>query len=586
MELKKLIRSGFFLKELPPPFNTNSFADLIDDIVDEWNNTFNSKTTKLSTESGSEFKRRRNDFITKYSSSREVEYSISKGKLARRMLKIPNPKHFTALSKEIIDNWTDIEDHFKKSNFSKSYPIEENDINKRAVKTYSKSVSDFIDTILDTSFNRLYEIRVDISKFYPSIYTHTIPWALIGKQKAKFYFNNKSDYETDYSTGVQDAILYEKGNKLDTLTRSCQDRQSIGISIGPDTSHIISEIVACRIDLVMQTKFPEIKACRYYDDYYLYANSYDEAEKILKILQKTLNDYQLEINESKVKINKYPFYFENEWVTKLQQFQFKKTNITNSLKHYFSIIWDLASKKPNKSDWILKYALKIFEFRQVEINKNSWKTFENLLLKTILVEPSILDIATRLFITYQSFIDTNSKERISDIIKQVITNHSPIKHNFETSWSLWLLKTLEIKLDNELAEIIFTMEDNISTLILLDMEDSGLINGTINKSNLESELTGDILFSEKWLMAYEAVKKGWLTPLNPNLISDNEYFKILSNKNIEFYDRDKQLSTYNKQDKQSDTTDILKYIDKIQTQNENTEDETQDNVPDFPSNIF
>ena len=86
------------------------------------------------------------------------------------------------------------------------------------------------------------------------------------------------------------------------------------------------------------------------------------------------------------------------------------------------------------------------------------------------------------------------------------------------------------------------------------------------------------------MIAYEAVKKGWLTPINPNLISDNEYFSIFFNKGVEFYDSTKQLFTYSKQDKPSDTSNLLNYTDKINTQTDNTEDDK--NVPDFPSNIF
>lgn len=54
----------------------------------------------------------------------------------------------------------------------------------------------------------------------------------------------------------------------------------------------------------------------------------------------------------------------------------------------------------------------------------------------------------------------------------------------------------------------------------------------------------DILFSENWLLAYEGIKKGWLTPVAPNLLEDNLFFKLLKDSNIEFYNTTNQLNPY------------------------------------------
>jgi len=89
------------------------------------------------------------------------------------------------------------------------------------------------------------EIKVDISKFYPTIYTHTIAWALLGKEKAKFYFKQKDNLAALIADGDSDAELYKYAESLDNAIRACQERQSIGIPIGPDSSHILAEAVAC-----------------------------------------------------------------------------------------------------------------------------------------------------------------------------------------------------------------------------------------------------------------------------------------------------------------------------------------------------
>lgn len=152
MTLEDLISKGYFLKELPPPFSTELFASRIGTIMTTWENVFNANTdistglglSKLAGESKTAFKERvkekANDFISKYNSSSPATFSLAKGDLARRQLKIPNPKHFSQLAKLIADNWDEISKIYLLSEFSESYPII--DGKSRAVKTYSKSVND------------------------------------------------------------------------------------------------------------------------------------------------------------------------------------------------------------------------------------------------------------------------------------------------------------------------------------------------------------------------------------------------------------------------------------------------------------
>ncbi len=560
MTLKDLIERGYFPKELPPSFDTSDLSADIATTLASWTTIFENNTqvnsptfvlTQNPGETPQQYKDRKkahkSDFISKYNASRAAIYSISKGKLSRRFLQIPNPKHFSILSEKIVSRWTDYESVYNLSEYSQSYPIPETAPDKRSVSTFSKSVAEFRNSLLKTSIDKLIEVRVDISKFYPTIYTHSIAWALIGKEKAKHYFKEKDNLDALIAGGDTDAQLYKYAESVDIALRACQERQSIGIPIGPDTSHIIAELVACRIDNILKTRLSsfELKACRYYDDYYLYVSTKDEADKVLKSLQLILSEFQLEINESKVKIREFPFAFEDEFTTTLHTFDFKKTNQTNSLKHYFSSIWAFAEQNPQKTDWIFKYSLRIFEFSTVVIQKKSWKVFEGLLIKTALIEPAILDILTRIFITYRSYLDVDSKEKLKRLINATIKEHCPVRHNFEMAWALWIAKTFKIEIEEQSANYIINTRDSISNLILLDLiNNSTLVIGHPRVSDIEAELKDDILMSENWLLAYEGVKKGWLTPVEANLLDNNLFFKILKDKNIEFYKQTKQLKIY------------------------------------------
>src|SRR5699024_6960204 len=110
-------------------------------------------------------------------------FSTPKVGLSRRLMGIPNPIHQIELSSVIIDNWENIQEIYRKSEISSSSPIED-ESGERAL-TSRKSIGEFKDLCLEESFDKKFELKTDISKYYPNIYTHSIPWAIHTKKVAK-----------------------------------------------------------------------------------------------------------------------------------------------------------------------------------------------------------------------------------------------------------------------------------------------------------------------------------------------------------------------------------------------------------------
>ena len=117
-----------------------------------------------------------------------------------------------------------------------------------------------------------YVVNADVSLFYPSLYTHALPWALHTKQTSKQQQNSK-------------ALL---GNRLDQGLRKGQDNQTIGVPIGPSWSLALSELVMSRIDAALQAKFPHLRGIRTLDDYEFGAASEATANLILSTLRSEL----------------------------------------------------------------------------------------------------------------------------------------------------------------------------------------------------------------------------------------------------------------------------------------------------------
>ena len=131
-----------------------------------------------------------------------------------------------------------------------------------------------------------YCIHTDITDCYPSIYTHTIAWALHNKEWAK---NNRDD-------GL--------GNMIDGKIQSLQGQQTNGIPQGSVLMDLIAEIVLGYadirlLDLADQESLSEFKILRYRDDYRIFANKKDVAERLMKLLSEVLLDLNLKINSKK-----------------------------------------------------------------------------------------------------------------------------------------------------------------------------------------------------------------------------------------------------------------------------------------------
>ena len=499
MNIIKLISKGYFPAELPPPFNTELLGL-------EALNMFNY------------FQALNNGVKKDFQETINLTYSVPKVGLSRRLMGIPNPIHQIDLSKIICDNWIEIQALYDRSSISSSKQIE--DKSGERATTMIDSFGEFKEKCLEQSFDKLFELKTDISKYFPTIYTHSIPWAIHSKIVAK---QNRNDF----------TLL---GNLLDKAIRNAQSGQTIGIPIGPDTSRIISEILGCTFDKLLTDKF-KLVGFRYVDDCYFYFDSQSNAEQLFKHFQAILTEYGLDINEEKTTIKKQPFPFESKWVIELSNYQIRKNpkGQTTDLKNYVSFALELVANHPKDS--VLKFAIKKLFYER--IYKSNWNLFESLIFRMGISEPVILPEILKLLLTYENCVN---KDKLKRFLNSIISEHVYKGHDFEVSWALWIAKSFSIKINKSLAQQIFDSRDSISILICFDMMQRKLISDKINLSSIDSEINQNGFINEWWLLIYEGIVKKWIKSIPNDLLSKNKYFSELKKKKIEFYDTNRQIS--------------------------------------------
>ncbi|MCU7797612.1 MAG: RNA-directed DNA polymerase [Candidatus Thiodiazotropha sp. (ex Myrtea spinifera)] len=157
-------------------------------------------------------------------------------------------------------------------------------------------------------------VKADIKSFYPSLYTHSIPWAIHGKKFIRKPVNLHS--------------FKLLGNRLDRLFQNANDGCTNGIPIGPVVSDIAAEIVASAVDVEFTKGIKEsaiiCEAVRFKDDYRILAKSESDAKRIIKILQSSLKAYNLELSDEKTSISLLPDGLFREWVSRYHAIHPKK----------------------------------------------------------------------------------------------------------------------------------------------------------------------------------------------------------------------------------------------------------------------
>ena len=90
--------------------------------------------------------------------------------------------------------------------------------------------------------------------------------------------------------------------------------------IGPAVSDIVSEILASAVDRVLSDKLKrgqiECEAVRFKDDYRILVSSETDAKKVVKILQSSLKEYNLELSDEKTTISTLPDGLFRAWVSR------------------------------------------------------------------------------------------------------------------------------------------------------------------------------------------------------------------------------------------------------------------------------
>ena len=117
------------------------------------------------------------------------------------------------------------------------------------------------------------------------------------------------------------------------------------------------------------------------------------------------------------------------------------------------------------------------------------------------------------------------------------TAHAPRGHGSEAAWALWTAICHDLRIEEQAAKRLAAMQDSVVALLALHANQQDLVVAPLDTSRWASLMNADELYAEHWLLAYEALAKGWLPSASGvDYVSSDVNFRFLKDRGVEFYD--------------------------------------------------
>lgn len=420
-------------------------------------------------------------------STEPVYFSIPKNINSRRQYKMPNLYSYMALNYYMCDQKKEFVDVFVSNKFSTSKFFNQLNFDYSTTQEISQ-------TLLYGGVKKLY---LDLSNFYHTLYTHSIPWMMTGKAEAK----------KDRKNGF--------ANTLDKLITSCQYDETHGIPTGNLLSRIIAELYMCHFDKRMENN--NFIYTRYVDDVVFPFTLEAEKEDFLKEFSLICRENNLLVNDNKTRVDNFPFinkssksnifsFFENltlknsdeKWIKEISNFIdycINEESLGNkgAIKSIFPVIKNTFKNKKISSAKLNN----IFSKKDIITNFNIFEKILDLSLKDSRL--------TNKFLTFFENMSSLGFSSISasEIVKKYFSANSNSigrkidyyhKNHFNQELYQILLYAVEFEIDNlltqeELLKLITSNTDDFSLVLVTILY---LKNGSYKRNELLEKI--DSLF--------------------------------------------------------------------------------------------
>lgn len=484
----RLCANGYLPAEVPPLIQTIEFADHLAassfEILDL------------------------HDGQPSWTRTRPERFSAARLNGLRRVLGVVNPHSFARLAVEIEASWQELTTHYDSAAFSVSRPVLAG--TKRALTGDDPfGLRDL--RRREAAVTSSFRLRTDVAQCYPSMYTHAIPWALHGRPTAKAHQN------------AEEQIA---GGRLDRRARDMVDGQTSGLPIGPDTSLALAEVVLSRIDhdsgVTSISSFQG--GVRNIDDYELFFSARSGADEALEKLERAAAELELALNPHKTTVEQAPLEIEDRWKSRVTA-SLSSSKSLGSTTGFLNEMLALAREFPG--DAVVPYGIKV-ALGNVEAGSDAHRAVIDVALAA--THFSAASMKHTLPIAAEAVSEgAYPATKLAHALNLVVERAANLHRHDELSWALWSLAATGQRLVTEASEAMRSSTDSMAVALYHYMREVGLADGE-DAPELASISTGDLM-TESWLLAYEAIRRGWTSGIS---LAQSPFFERLADDGVTF----------------------------------------------------
>lgn len=392
---------------------------------------------------------------------RAAVYSASKRGMSRRVFSVINPATAHDLAQFVEAHRTDFDEFFTRGGGTSLSAPRHTPTGDRAVEIGSHAELEA--QRLQRLAGYRFIARTDVSRFYHSTYTHSVPWAFHGKAASK------------RDRRVNSAAVYF--NRLDQILRQGQDGQTVGIPVGPDASRYVAELISTAVDNEFRQRcdVADYQLVRHVDDVWIGAHTHADAERALWRYREALREFELDINETKTRIYSENFRFSDAWpsdVSSRLEAAISSPESRRAERLRAALEYAFSLSVSDGDDGILKYAIR--QLDRSEGHWDAWETIQPFLMRAAIHFGHTVDYVARVLVWRELARGDLDHNRWTTIIQAILDRQGRLGNDGEVCWSLYASLRLRVPIPRATADNIIRNCGAMSVLSLLNCVDSGL----------------------------------------------------------------------------------------------------------------
>ncbi len=345
----------------------------------------------------------------------------------------------------------------------------------------------------------------DIANFFHTIYSHSLPWAVLGKQSVK------DTLDRDRRDAQRRTFNAHWASRLDTAIQRGNSRETFGIPVGPDTSRMIAELLLS--GLHSNIAFAEIlKDCEGYrlvDDFLIGFDDEASARRCLDVLRHALWEYNLHLNDGKTRIDRSSMFFGGGWKHEIDNFPIPEDDEVKQ-REAVQRLMEITLQHCHHRNESQPASFFCARLTTLPIATANFSFVRDCLLRVARDFTSCLKSVVRFVTLYRPhFADADALNVMRRWCHQMFIAHAPRGHDLEVSSALVICGVLGITVDRAFIVMDGRSPSPVVLAALGLLSADGLVDEPWDTWRPAPEDAGHLVNGRYWLPHYEAVRREW-----------------------------------------------------------------------------